>query len=298
MSEQDWLEISVQVDGEAAEAVSEVFNHYGRGGVVIERVLSSGVGAHDDVDILSVKTYVPANAPATRRKIEESLWHLGQLYPIPGPTFRVLTAADWSEAWKAHYSVLHIGRRTVIVPQWQTYKPQGDEMVIALDPGMAFGTGTHPTTRLCLAALEQVIDPGMTVLDLGTGSGVLSIAAAKQGAGSVLAVDIDEIAVASAKRNATLNGVADTVRIETGSLDRAGEQYDLVLVNILSQVILSLLDQGLGDVIRPGGMVIASGIIDDQEREVRAKFAEKGIEVVGRRAEQDWIALTGRKPAG
>jgi ribosomal protein L11 methyltransferase len=298
MSEQDWLEISVQVDGEAAEAVSEVFNHYGRGGVVIERVLSSGVGAHDDVDILSVKTYVPANAPATRRKIEESLWHLGQLYPIPGPTFRVLTAADWSEAWKAHYSVLHIGRRTVIVPQWQTYKPQGDEMVIALDPGMAFGTGTHPTTRLCLAALEQVIDPGMTVLDLGTGSGVLSIAAAKQGAGSVLAVDIDEIAVASAKRNATLNGVADTVRIETGSLDRAGEQYDLVLVNILSQVILSLLDQGLGDVIRPGGMVIASGIIDDQEREVRAKFAEKGIEVVDRRAEQDWIALTGRKPAG
>ena len=298
MSEQDWLEISVQVDGEAAEAVSEVFNRYGRGGAVIERVLSSGLGAHDDVDVLSVKTYVPADAPAARRKVEESLWHLGQLYPIPGPTFRVLTAADWSEAWKVHYSVLHIGCRTVIVPQWQAYKPQGDEMVIALDPGMAFGTGTHPTTRLCLAALEQVIDPGMTVFDLGTGSGVLSIAAAKQGAGSVLAVDIDEIAVASAKRNATLNGVADTVRIETGSLDRAGEQYDLVLVNILSQVILSLLDQGLGDVIRPGGMVIASGIIDDQEREVRAKFAEKGIEVVDRRAEQDWIALTGRKPAG
>ena len=297
MSEQDWLEISVQVDGEAAEAVSEVFNRYGRGGAVIEHLLSSGLGAHDDVDVLSVKTYVPADAPAARRKVEESLWHLGQLYPIPGPTFRVLTAADWSEAWKAHYSVLHVGCRTVIVPQWQTYKPQGDEMVIALDPGMAFGTGTHPTTRLCLAALEQVITPGMIVLDLGTGSGVLSIAAAKQGAGSVLAVDIDEIAIASAERNATLNGVADTVRIETGSLDRAGEQYDLVLVNILSQVILSLLDQGLGDVIRPGGMVIASGIIDDQERQVRAKFAEKGIEIVDRRAEQDWIALTGHKPA-
>jgi len=297
LNAQDWLEISVRVDGEAAEAVSQVFNRYGRGGAVVERLLSDGLGAHNDVDELVVKTYVPADDSAVKREIEEALWHLGQLHPIPDPAFCVLTEADWAETWKAHYSVLHIGRRTVIVPRWQSYAPQAGEVVITLDPGMAFGTGTHPTTRLCLAALEEVIEPGTTVLDLGTGSGVLAIAAAKQGARSVRAVDVDRVAVSAARENVAANGVTNITQVELGSLDKADGQYDLIMVNILAEVIHTLLDEGLADALKPGGTVIASGIIDDQEAEVETAFIQKGIEIVARRVEQDWIALIGRLPA-
>jgi ribosomal protein L11 methyltransferase len=291
----NWLEISIRLDGEAAEAVSEVFNRYGTGGAVIEQLLAHGLGAHDNISELVIKTYVARDDTVNRQKIKEALWHLGQLYPIPTPGFRVLTEADWAEAWKTHYSVLHIGQHTVIVPQWQSYDAQPDQVTIRLDPGMAFGTGTHPTTRLCLAALEQVIEPGMTVFDIGTGSGVLSIAAAKQGSGQILAVDVDEIAINVAKRNIETNEVANIIRVETGSIERANGRYDLVLVNILAQVILSLLGQGLTDTVRPGGTVIASGIIDDQEAEVQAAFVSNGLEVVERLVEKDWIALIGRK---
>ncbi len=292
---ENWLEISVMVDGEAAEAVSELFNRYGRGGAVIERMLIDGPGAHDDVDELRVKTYLAEDDAQTRRRIETGLWHLGQLYPIPEPSFRTLAEADWAEAWKQHYSTLRIGERTVIVPAWQDYEPQAGEIVIRLDPGMAFGTGTHPTTRLCLAALEKVITPGMTMLDVGAGSGVLSIAAAKQGAGAVLAVDVDEIAVHSARKNLALNRVGDRVHLVTGSIEKAEGQYDLALVNILARVILSLLEQGLVDLLRPGGLVIASGIIDDQEAQVREAFAARHVQIVDRLGEKDWVALVGRK---
>jgi ribosomal protein L11 methyltransferase len=302
MPNQDWLEVSVEVDGEAAEAVSEVLNRYGRGGVVIEHLLASGPGAHDRVDELRVKAYLPADDPALRRTVQEALWHLAQLYPIPEPTFTLLAEADWAEAWKAHYSVLHLGRRTVVVPRWQEYTPQQNEIVVTLDPGMAFGTGTHPTTRLCLVALEEAILPGMQVLDLGTGTGVLAIAAAKQGAAGVLALDIDHLAVAAARENVTANGVDHVVHVEAGSLDVArvwaGENersYDLVLVNILARVIRGLLQEGLADVLRPGGILIGSGIIDTQEQEVRAALETARISVLARHIERDWVTLVGRK---
>jgi ribosomal protein L11 methyltransferase len=291
----DWLEISVRVDGEAAEAVSELFNRYGRGGAVIEHRLADGLGAHDDVDDWAVKAYIPVDDLALKRKIEEGLWHLGQLYPIPDPAFAVLGERDWAGAWKAHYAVLHIGRRTVIVPKWQSYDPCPGEVVIVLDPGMAFGTGTHPTTQLCLTALEDVIGPGMRVLDLGAGSGILSIAAAKQGAVSVHALDIDDIAIASALKNVAENGVDDVVRAAQGSIESASGTYDVVLVNILAAVILRLLEGGLAEAIKPGGTVIASGIIDTQEPEIRAAFRAHGIEVVDCLVQRDWVALVGRR---
>jgi ribosomal protein L11 methyltransferase len=294
-SKGNWLEISLHVDGEAAEAVSELLNRYARGGAVVEHRLLDGLGAHDDVDDLSVKAYIPAGDVALQRKIEEGLWHLSQLYPIPEPTFAVLCEADWAEAWKAHYAVLHVGRHTVIVPEWQSYEPQTDEVVIVLDPGMAFGTGTHPTTQLCLSALEHVIAPGMRVLDLGTGSGILSIAAAKQGAAMVHALDIDEIAVTSARENVATNGVERTVRVEAGSLEQTDGTYDLVLVNILARVILELLDGGLADALKPGGVIIASGITDTQEQGVRGALQARGIDLIDRLAQRDWVALVGRQ---
>jgi ribosomal protein L11 methyltransferase len=305
MTTQDWLEVSVEVDGEAAEAVSEVLNRYGRGGVVIEHLLARGPGAHERVDELRVKAYLPAGDPDLRRAVEEALWHLGQLYPIPDPTFTLLAEADWAEAWKAHYGVLHVGRRTVIVPRWQEYIPAEDERVVTLDPGMAFGTGTHPTTRLCLAALEEAIRPGMDVLDLGTGSGVLAIAAARQGAASVLALDIDDLAVAAARGNVAINGVEYVVHVERGSLDvvlsstdAERRRYDLILVNILARVICDLMGQGLAAVLKPGGVLIGSGIIDTQEPEVQAALRKAGIAVTGRHVERDWVTLVGRKGEG
>lgn len=295
MNTRDWLEVSVEVDGEGAEAVSEVFNRLGRGGAVVEHLVSDGLGAHDDVNRLMVKTYIPIDDAALKRRIEEAIWHLSQLYPIPEPQWTELREADWAEAWKAHYSVLHVGERTVIVPQWQTYEAAADEVVITLDPGMAFGTGTHPTTRLCLIALEQNLVPGQRVFDLGTGSGVLSIGAVKMGSGPVHAVDVDPIAVNSARENIAGNGIAKGVLVEAGSLDKARGPYDLVLVNILARIILSLVEDGLAETLSPGGTVIASGIIDDQEESVRAAFEAHGIEIVDRLIEKDWVALVGKK---
>jgi len=296
MTGRSWLEASVQVDGEAAEAVSEVFNRYGRGGAVLSTDFDDG---SCDTAVVTVKTYLPLDEEGrkTRRRIEEALWHLSQIYPLPSPEFRELTEDDWANAWKKHYckrsGVLQIGQRIVIKPSWQEHQPRPDEVVIELDPGMAFGTGLHPTTRMCLQALEEHLKPGDKVLDLGTGSGILAIAAAKLGAGSVLALDNDPLAVRAARANVQSNGVQDIVTVEPGSLDKATEEFDLVLVNILARVIVELAGQGLVDRVRPAGLMIAAGIIEEQEAEVAAALGEHGLEIVERRQEKDWVALVG-----
>ena len=222
MKKLGWLEASVQVDGEAAEAVTEVFNRYGRGGAVLSTDFDDDSG---DAAVVTVKTYLSLDEEGrkTRRRIEEALWHLSQIYPLPPPQFRELTENDWANAWKKHYHVLRVGQRIVIKPRWQEYEPRPDDIVIELDPGMAFGTGLHPTTRMCLQALEEHLEPGARVLDLGTGSGILAIAAAKLGAGSVLALDNDPLAVKAVRANVQSNGVQDLVTVELGSLDKATE---------------------------------------------------------------------------
>jgi len=274
-----WLEVSVQVDGEAAEAVSEVFNRYGRGRAVLSADFGDGL---DSTAVVTVKTYLPLDEEGrkTRRRIEEALWHLSQIYPLPPPEFRELTEDNWAHAWKKHYHILRVGQRIVIKPPWQEYKPQPDEITIELDPGMAFGTGLHPTTRMCLQVLEEHLEPGAKVLDLGTGSGILAIAAAKLGAGSVLALDNDPVAVRAAQANVQSNGVQNLVTVEPGSLDKATEEFELVLVNILARVIVELAGQGLVDRVRPTGLLIAAGIIEEQEAEVTAVLMEHGLEIV------------------
>ena len=287
-----WLEASVQVDGEAAEAVSEVFNRYGRGGAVLSTDFDDELG---DTAVVTVKTYLPLDKEGrkTRRRIEEALWHLSQIYPLPPPEFCELSEDDWANAWKKHYHVLRVGQRIVIKPPWQEYNPGPDDVVIELDPGMAFGTGLHPTTRMCLQALEEHLEPGARVLDLGTGSGILAIAAAKLGAGSVLALDNDPLAVRAAQANVKSNGVQDIVTVEPGSLDEVTEEFELVLVNILARVIIELTDQGLVDRVRPTGLMIAAGVIEEQEAEVTAALREHGLEIVERRREKDWVTLAG-----
>jgi len=294
----DWLEVSVQVNGEAAEAVSEVFNRYGHGGAVIEEAISETDEAVGET--LTVKVYLPfENGQAVgQREIEEALWHLSQLYPIPVPRFRHLSEEDWAHAWKKHYRVLRVGQRIVVKPSWHTYTPRPDDVVVELDPGMAFGTGLHPSTRLCLVALEKHLIPGMSVLDLGTGSGILAIAAARLGAGLVMALDIDPIAVKAARANVSANKVEHIVSVKPGSwptLEPHDQAFDIVLVNILAETIVELVSGGLIHCLKEGGLIVVAGLIESQETMVVEALGVQGVDIVERLQEKDWIALVGNK---
>jgi ribosomal protein L11 methyltransferase len=160
---------------------------------------------------------------------------------------------------------------------------------------MAFGTGLHPTTQMCLAALEEKVRPGMRVLDLGTGSGILALAAAKLGAGEVLALDNDPVAVAVAQENAQRNGVAETVTVAPGTLEQASGDYDLVVVNILAKIIITLAQEGLAERVRPEGWWIAAGIIEDQTSQVVAALKTARLRVTEQRQITDWVTLIGTK---
>jgi ribosomal protein L11 methyltransferase len=284
----EWLEVSVAVENEAAEVVAEVLARYAYRGVAIE----AGPEGWDAGPVV-VRAYLPADDQlrANRRGIEEALWHLGQIRPIPAPTFRPVAEVDWAEAWKERLSVLRIGRHIVVRPSWREYVPAAGDVVIQLDPGMAFGTGLHPTTQMCLVALEELSRPGATVLDLGTGSGILAIAAAKLGAGRVLAVDNDPVAVKTARDNVVANGVRGTVDVVCGTLTDVSGSYGLVAVNILASVIVEMAREGLVTRVQPGGRLIAAGIIAGQEPEVIAALEQEGLVLVQRQQREDWVGL-------
>jgi len=283
----NWLEISLRVDEESAEAISELFNQYGEGGAVVEM-------SPDDL-LVTVKTFVPS--PDERLKpLYEALWHLGQIRPLPEPQVRELKEEEWAEAWKAHYEPQHIGRRLVVCPSWQRYLPSGGEVVITLDPGVAFGTGLHPTTRMCLEAIEERLSCGAKVLDVGTGSGILAIAAAKLGASAVLALDTDPLAVEIAKENVLANGVRRAVKVKEGSLEMAkGFSFDLIVVNILARTIADLIEKGLLDHLKPEGLLIAAGIMASEEEEARKAFREWGLKELSPLQKGDWVTLIGRR---
>lgn len=317
----NWIEISVRCDGEGAEAVGELFNRYnsgpqGRGGAIVD------IGGFDSVGeltepVITVRTYLLADDAGRElsHRIQEGLYHLGRIYPLPDPEVRELAETDWAEAWKAHYRPLRVGRRLLITPTWLAAEaePEPGDVVIELDPGMAFGSGLHPSTRLCLALLEQHLRAGDSVLDLGSGSGILAIAAAKLGAATVLARDIDPVAVQVAQENVTANGVAASVRVELGSLPDNGDSgqagsgaakgagsqqtWDLILVNILAEVIVALLGQGLARLLPPGGRLILAGIILPRAGEVEAALQAHGLAVSERWQEGDWLALLVQRPA-
>ncbi len=284
----EWLEVSVTAENEAAEAVAEVLSRYAPGGVAIE----AGPEGWNAGPVL-VRAYLPDDDElrANQRRISEALGHLAQIRPIPAPVFHPVAETDWAEAWKERLNVLRVGQHTVIRPSWRDYAPAPGDVVIELDPGMAFGTGLHPTTQMCLVALEEQMRPGATVLDLGTGSGILAIAAAKLGAGRVLALDSDPVAAETAHSNVAANGVQGVVTVAAGSLAQVSESYDLVVVNILAHVIAEMIRDGLATLVHAGGTLTAAGILAGQEPEIIAALEQETFVSVELRQREDWVCL-------
>ena len=305
-----WLEISVRTDGEGAEAVAEVLRPFAYQESVVLEQLGDDTTADPDAleSSVTVKIYIPEDddTPALRRRIEEILYHMSRLYPMPEPTFLQLADEDWANAWKDHYRPFRLGRRLKIWPTWLPRESDEDanpdDIVLILDPGMAFGTGLHPTTQGCLRALEDIIAPGMSVLDAGTGSGILAIAAAKLGAAEVAAFDTDNLAVRATVDNAVQNSVADVIHAWRGELDSVREEvgrrtWDVVVANILAPVIIQLLsEKGLLDYVAPGGRLVLSGIILEQGAAVEAAISGAGGQVDGTITAGDWITyIAGRR---
>jgi len=307
-AEGTWVELSVAADIEAVEAVSEILGRVAAGGTSVEPafvLVDEGLSAAVDPSRPAiVRGYLPAADPraveAAVAEVTTALGHLQAfgLRPIGDLETRPVLEADWAAAWKEHFPVLRVGRRLVIRPTWRHHRRAADDVVIALDPGMAFGTGLHPTTRLCLTALERVADdaaasgsgPGR-VLDVGTGSGILAVGAGLLGASPIVAVDPDPIAVEAASANAARNGLAGRIDVRRGSVPTGLLPFDLVLANLIASLLIDLAPV-LAAELRPGGTLIASGIYVDREGEVRAALAEVGIGTAGRDAEGDWVALT------
>jgi ribosomal protein L11 methyltransferase len=303
-----WLELAVDADLEAVEVVSEILGRVATGGTSVEPaflLVDEGLGARVDPSRpATVRGYVPADdaalAEGAAAEVTDALGHLQAfgLRPIGELRTRLVHGADWAEAWKAYFPVLRVGRRLVIRPTWRRHRSAPDDVVISIDPGMAFGTGLHPTTRLCLEGLERLADDGRLaqarVLDVGCGSGILAIAALKLGAVGALGVDTDPIAVESTLANARRNGLGRRLRASAGSVPTGEPEVDVVLANLIAGVLVQLAEP-MRDALRSGGTLLASGIFVDREDEVRLAFAGAGLEVATRLAEGEWVALEARR---
>ncbi len=300
MADPRWLEISLSVDGEMAEAVAEVLGRYVSNGVVVERGVEYNDAEDEGTPFGPARVYgylaIDEQLEDTRSQVLEALWYLGRIRPLPEPTFRAIEDENWMSSWKQHYHPIPIGRRLLILPAWIE---QGDpeRIAVRIDPSMAFGTGTHPTTQLCMELVEECTLAGQPVIDVGCGSGILSIAALLLDANHALAVDIDNAAVRSTFENAEANGVRDRVESGVGSVSEvlAGQfslrQAPLVLANILAPIIIRLFDAGLADLVAPGGTLVLSGILATQAADVIRAAEERGLRLIEQRQMGDWVAL-------
>ncbi len=304
--ENHWLEIRITCDGETAEAVSEVLSRFIPDGVVTETDAK-----YDDAEEVLLETgeirvfgYLPYDETTDekQKKIEEALWHLNMIRPIPNPTYKIIMDQNWMESWKKYYQPIKVGEKLLILPTWlekpEEYK---NRTIIKIDPSMAFGTGTHPTTQMAMALTEEFCQNEVDVIDVGCGSGILSVAALKLGAKKALGVDVDAASTVAAKNSAQLNNVSEAMEVGYGSVaEILDNQFtinksDLVLVNILAPIILRLFGDGLTNLVKEDGYLILSGILDYQSDDVTQKAIDEGFRFVKKIMINDWVGLAFQK---
>lgn len=296
-----WLEVSLQCSGELAEAVAEVFARYCPEGVVLDNITRYDAEKHEHIPtgMMRVAAYLPLDdeLESKKRSLEEALWYMGRIVPLAAPEFVSIADQDWMTVWKQNYQPLRIGKSWLILPAWLEVPESETRRVVRIDPAMAFGTGTHPSTQLCLLGVEEYALGAETVIDLGCGSGILSIAALKLGVRHALAVDIDEQAVIATLNNARINAIGDELEAEQGSLadilagKYALKQAPLVLANILAPVLVRLFDEGLARLVAPGGKLVLAGILENQAEDVLSAARAQGMDLIARYQQEDWVAL-------
>lgn len=297
-----WLEIACDVPAELADVVAEYLTTLSGNGVCVENL---AVDAFSPSEIpvsqrMTVKAYLPGDQdPAAKMaELEAYLLELSSRQPgldLPSPTIAPVRSEDWSTSWKVHFKPLRVGARLLIVPTWEEAASQPGDLVLRIDPGMAFGTGGHETTRLCLELLEKIVDSGSqgslpSLLDLGTGSGILAMAASRLGAGRILALDIDPEAVDVARENLALNDLAEKVECGTVPLELLEERFDIILANILAEELVRLAP-GLSARLNPGGALILSGILAEKEELVRQGFADQPLVYAETNRAGEWVAM-------
>lgn len=309
-----WSEIMIHTTNEAIEPISNILYEAGAGGVVIEDS-NDLLKEHEDKfgeiyelnpddypeEGVVIKAYLPVNSflGETVDEIKQSITNLTTFNIDIGPnkvTISEVFEEEWATAWKKYYNPVKISEKFTIVPTWEDYQPvSSDELIIELDPGMAFGTGTHPTTVMCIQALERTVQKGDTVIDVGTGSGVLSIAAALLEAKEVTALDLDEVAVQSARLNIKLNKVQDRVTVQQNDLLKGvNKQADIVVSNILAEIIVRFTDDA-ANVVKPGGYFITSGIIQQKKELVREALIASGFLIEETLVMEDWVAFIAKR---
>ncbi|MEH7178805.1 50S ribosomal protein L11 methyltransferase [Neobacillus vireti] len=310
-----WSELSIHTTNEAIEPISHILHEAGASGVVIEDPFELTKEREDQFgeiyqlnpddypeEGVIVKAYLQVNSflgetvDAIKDSINNLIIHNIDI-GLNKVTISEVNEEEWATAWKKYYHPVKISEKFTIVPTWETYNPvSSDELIIELDPGMAFGTGTHPTTVMCIQALERSVRPGDRVIDVGTGSGVLSIAAAMLGAEDVRAFDLDEVAVTSARLNIKLNKVSEKVTTKQNNLlDGVDENSaDVIVANILAEVILRFTED-VARVVKPGGYFIASGIIQQKKDEVKEGLIQSGFEITETILMEDWVAIIAKR---
>lgn len=299
-----WVEVTVPANAESVESVSELLSTYGYNqGVVVEEPYKQD----DDGDNLEIDPTRPVlvrtwladdeSLSARRDALARALWHLKQIGGVGDPTFAIREEEDWANAWKEHFQILRIGTSFVVRPTWREYEAQAGDRVIHLDPGMAFGTGLHPSTEMCMLFSEEIDLEGRNVLDVGAGSGILAIGALRSGARRATAVEIDPVAARALAANVALNDMEGQIDVITGGIGDVSlgdETFPVVFANLIARILADNAEP-IARHVAPGGVVIASGIIDEREQMVLDAFQPLGFAVAGRKQAGDWVALLLRR---
>lgn len=297
-----WIELSVTTPPEFVEPLAQLFRRHGHGGVVIENVVCYNPDEGEKLPDGDVKvlTYIPRKEFTCERRSWIDLGvrlvaHVASISPL---VEREIDQVDWENAWKEHFQPLRIGDKVVIVPSWSEYSPKTGDLVTCLDPGMAFGTGHHPTTKMCIELLEEHVCPGFDILDMGCGSGILSIVAAKLGASRVIGLEIDDVAANVAASNVKSNEVC-AVEVIHGTLPHpavVNRTFDITIANISSREIVKLAPHLMSS-MKPEGVLIASGILEENADNVVEAMSARGSSVVGTFTEEDWVTLVVKGPS-